>query len=751
MSNFISIKGAKTNNLKNISIKFPKHKITVVTGVSGSGKSSLVFDTLAAESQRLLNETYSSYIQQLLPHYQQPTVDSIENLPISIVISQKKIGGNARSTVGTLTDIYSSLRLLYSRMATPFIGYSMIYSFNNPQGMCETCKGLGEIKRIDINKLIDFDKSLNDGAIDFPTFQPGGWRLTRYTESGNFDNDKKLKNYTQVELDLLLNDTGSSPKNPTKDWPKTSTYIGIIPRITKSFIEKDDKKYNTQLYRILEIRECPNCAGTRVNEFVRSSKILRKSIADCVLMPISELYMFIRKIESPNLKIILDDLLKKLKSLEEVGLSYLSLNRPTTSLSGGESQRIKMTKHLNSALTDLLYIFDEPSVGLHPEDIQKVSKIIMGLRDKGNTVVLVDHDPDIIKIADHIIEVGPGPGYKGGEITFEGTYSELLKTNTVTGKAITCETNLNTDKTNFPSYYELENASLYNVKNASVKIPKNYLTVVTGVAGSGKSTLIRSLFKGKYSEASILDQSQIKGSNRSSVLTYLNVFDKVRNIYAQQSGESISLFSYNGKGACPTCKGKGFVKMDLAYMGDVEQLCERCQGKRYNAKALSVYWRGLNIYDFLQQSVDEVIHLIDEKILIATMQDLIDVNLGYVKLGQSLDTFSGGELQRLKIAKIIHQSLSDIIILDEPTTGLHETDIESLLILFKKILKKNKTLIVLEHNLKVISKAQWIIDMGLDGGDSGGKVLFEGYPIDLLKLKNSYTAKHLKNYLNRSI
>lgn len=751
MSNFISIKGAKTNNLKNISINFPKHKITVVTGVSGSGKSSLVFDTLAAESQRLLNETYSSYIQQLLLHYQQPTVDSIENLPVSIVISQKKIGGNARSTVGTLTDIYSSLRLLYSRMATPFIGYSMIYSFNNPQGMCETCKGLGEIKRIDINKLIDFDKSLNDGAIDFPTFQPGGWRLTRYTESGNFDNDKKLKNYTQVELDLLLNDTGSSPKKPTKDWPKTSTYIGIIPRITKSFIEKDAKKYNTQLYRILEIRECPNCAGTRVNEFVRSSKILGKSIADCVLMPISELYMFIRKIESPNLKIILDDLLKKLKSLEEVGLRYLSLNRPTTSLSGGESQRIKMTKHLNSALTDILYIFDEPSVGLHPEDIQKVSKIIMGLRDKGNTVVLVDHDPDIIKIADHIIEVGPGSGYKGGEITFEGTYSELLKTNTVTGKALTCETSLNTDKTNFPSYYELENASLYNVKNASVKIPKNYLTVVTGVAGSGKSTLIRSLFKGKYSEASILDQSQIKGSNRSNVLTYLNVFDKVRNIYAQQSGESISLFSYNGKGACPTCKGKGFVKMDLAYMGDVEQLCERCQGKRYNDKALSVYWHGLNIYDFLQQSVDEVIHLIDEKILIATMHDLIDVNLGYVKLGQSLDTFSGGELQRLKIAKIIHQSLSNIIILDEPTTGLHETDIESLLILFKKILKKNKTLIVLEHNLKVISKAQWIIDMGLDGGDSGGKVLFEGYPIDLLKLKNSYTAKHLKNYLNRSI
>lgn len=747
MNNYISIKGAKTNNLKNISIRLPKHKISVVTGVSGSGKSSLVFDTLAAESQRLLNETYSSYVQQLLPRYLKPNVEKIGNLPVSIVVSQKRIGGNARSTVGTITDIYSSLRLLYSRIATPFIGYSMIYSFNNPQGMCEVCKGLGEIKNIDITKLIEFDKSLNSGAINFPTFQPGGWRLTRYTESGNFDNDKKIKDYTENELNLLLNDTGSFPSNPTGKWPKTSTYVGIIPRITKSFIEKDDNKYNTQLNQILEIKECTSCLGTRVNSIVRSAKINGKSIADCVTMPISELSTFIKNVQSPRVQVILEDLLKKLKSLEEVGLSYLFLNRPTSSLSGGESQRIKMTKHLNSALSDVLYILDEPSIGLHPEDIKKISKIIKGLRDKGNTVVMVDHDPDIIKIADHIIEVGPGAGVEGGVITFQGTYEELLKSTTATGKALSNEASINLEREKFSSYYELKNVSMHNVLNASVKVPRQALTVVTGVAGSGKSTLVRYLFKNKYPEASILDQSQINGSIRSNALTYLNVFDQVRNIYAQYSSKSASLFSYNGEGACPICKGKGYIKLDLAYMGDVEQICERCHGKRYNDEALSVLWHGLNIYDFLQQSVDEAISSNENDLLVTAMQNLIDVNLGYIKLGQSLDTFSGGELQRLKIARTIHHNLSNLIILDEPSTGLHEKDIDSLLLLFNKLLKKNKTIIILEHNLKIISKAQWIIDMGLDGGDLGGKVIFEGYPIDLLKIKNSYTAQYLKKYI----
>jgi excinuclease UvrABC ATPase subunit len=750
INNLISVQGAKTNNLKDVSIKFPKHQITVVAGVSGSGKSSLVFDTLAAESQRLLNETYSSYIQQLLPYYHQPIVEKIDNLPVSIVISQKRIGGNARSTVGTITDIYSSLRLLYSRIAKPFIGYSMNYSFNNPQGMCEVCKGLGEVKKINITKLIDFDKSLNDGAIDFPTFQPGGWRLTRFTESGNFDNDKKIKDYSEAELNLLLNDAGSAPVKPTSKWPKTASYIGVIPRITKNFIEKDDNKHAVQLNRILEVEECSSCHGTRVNSRVRSAKINGKSIAECVTMPISDLHKFISEIEAPDVQVILDDLLKNLRSLEDVGLGYLFLNRPTPSLSGGESQRIKMTKHLNSALSDVLYIFDEPSIGLHPEDIQRISKIIVGLRDKGNTVVLVDHDPDIIKIADHIIEVGPGAGVQGGTITFEGSYQELLQSNTITGKALTRKTKLNLEKPKFDSFYTLENASLHNVSNASVTIPRHALTVVTGVAGSGKSTLIRHLFKSKYPEASILDQSQINGNIRSNALTYLNVFDQIRNVYAKHSGKSGSIFSYNGKGACPVCNGKGYIKLDLAFMGDVEQVCEKCQGKRYNDEALSVLWNGMNIYDYLQLSVTEAVEFTENESLSSALQDLIDVNLGYIKLGQSLDTFSGGELQRLKIAKIIHQDDSELIILDEPSTGLHEANIDNLLMLFNKLLARNKTLIVLEHNLKVISNAQWIIDMGLEGGDLGGNVLFEGYPSDLVNVKNSYTAKHLRQYSNES-
>ncbi|EAC3312915.1 ATP-binding cassette domain-containing protein [Listeria monocytogenes] len=747
MSESISIKGARTNNLKNLSLEIPKHKITVATGVSGSGKSSLIFDTLAAESQSLLNETYSSYIQQLLPHYAQPIVDDIQNLPVSIVINQKKIGGNARSTVGTVTDIYTSLRLLFSRIAQPFIGYSMVYSFNNPQGMCSLCKGLGETKEINLDHLINFDKSLNEGAINFPTFQLGGWRLTRYTETGNFNNDKKIKDFTKDELDLLLYDTGSSPINPTKRWPKTSTYIGIIPRITKNFIEKEDPKYTSQLNHILQVAECPDCHGTRVNELVRSAKIDGKSIADCVMMPISDLISFIKNIHSPSVEIVLNDLIKKLKSLQTVGLNYLFLNRPTSTLSGGESQRIKMTKHLNSALADVLYIFDEPSVGLHPEDIQGMATIIQGLKNKGNTIVLVDHDPDIIKIADHIIDIGPGAGINGGTITFEGTYQELLSSNTLTGKALSLSHSINTEKKNFSSYYSLEHVSLHNVSNASVKLPKNSLTVVTGVAGSGKSTLIRHLFKHKYPEATILDQSPIRGSNRSNALTYLSVFDKIRDVFAHYSGKNSSLFSYNGKGACPICKGKGYLKLDLAYMGDVEQLCEKCHGKRYNEEALSVIWNGLSIYDVLQLTAEEAVHLFDDTSLKQVIQNLIDVNLGYIKLGQSLDTFSGGELQRLKIAKIIHQTTDDLLILDEPSTGLHEADVLNLLGLLHKLLSKDKTLIVLEHNLQIISQAQWIIDMGLGGGNLGGKVLFQGYPIDLLNVTDSYTAKHLRRYI----
>ncbi|APX73004.1 excinuclease ABC subunit UvrA [Companilactobacillus allii] len=748
MDKFIEVKGARSNNLKNVSIRIPKNKITIFTGLSGSGKSSLVFDTIAAESQRLLNETYSSFIQRMLPTYEVPKVDQISNLPVSIIVDQKKIGGNIRSTVGTATEIYTGLRLLYSRLAKPFIGYSMIYSFNNPDGMCEVCQGIGEVNHIKIDKLIDFDKSLNDGAINFPTFQPGGFRWLRYTESGNFDNDKKIEDYTPEELKLLLYDKGSKPLNPTDKWPKTALYVGVIERIQKSIIEKAKNKYTDKLKSVMDIDICPECLGTRVNKRIRSAMIDNKSIADCVEMPIDELIDFLNHIKrNASTSLILKNILNRLQSLNMVGLNYLTLSRSTNSLSGGESQRIKMTKHLNSALSDVLYIFDEPSVGLHPEDLIGINKIFKMLRDKGNTVLLVDHDPDIIKIADNVVEMGESSGKNGGRITFSGTYQELLKSNTITGKSLSEKHQINTQRKNFKKYYQLSDVSLFNVKYASVKIPKNAMTVVTGVAGSGKSTLIRRLFVGKYPDSIVFDQSQIKGSSRSNILTYLGVFDDIRKLFAKKSHENVSLFSFNGQGACPECHGKGYIKFDLAYMGDVKQKCELCKGKQYNSEALEIRLNGRSIYDVLQLTASEALDLFDG-VIAKKIQFLIDAKLDYLNLGQRLDTLSGGELQRLKIAKSLLNSMdNDVLILDEPSTGLHEADIANLLELFNKLLLANKTLIILEHNLKIISQADWIIDMGPHGGRYGGNIVFSGYVTDLLNCYDSYTAKHLRKFI----
>jgi excinuclease UvrABC ATPase subunit len=751
MDDFIYIKNARTNNLKHLSVKIPKHKIVAITGVSGSGKSSFVFDTVASASQRLLNETYSSYVQNLLPRYKKPLVDSISNLPVSLVVDQKRIRGNSRSTVGTVTDIYSDLRLLYSRLAKPFIGYSMKYSFNNPEGMCQNCQGLGVVKSIDIARLIDFDKSLQKGAIQFPTFQNGGWRLTRYTESGFFDNNKKISDYSAHELDLLLNSPKIKPNNPSANWHKTAKYFGVIPRIMESFVNVEDSKYKKDLEKILITTTCPVCQGARLNNDVLRAKIKSQSIADCCDMDINDLLGFIKDLEDETVEAITHELVAKLKSLRIVGLDYLKLNQPTSTLSGGESQRIKMVKYLNSSLADVIYIFDEPSVGLHPHDIKGITRIFRGIKEKGNSVLFVDHDPDMIKECDEVINFGEGAGNKGGRITFQGSYDNLLKSHTVTAKAFLKKHHINKNKKSFSEFFVLNNVSKHNIKNISIKVPKNALTVVTGVAGSGKSTLVRELFTSKYPNSTILDQSLPQASSRSNIATYLKMYDEIKKIFSKTNNVEEALFSVTGKGACPECKGKGSIKLDLAYLGDTEHVCEKCHGKRFNERALSYLYKDKNISDIFELTVAEAKEIFsDNPTLSSIFESIIRANLSYVKLGQTLDTYSGGELQRLKIAQMLSKQISEIIILDEPTTGLHESDIDNLLRLLDELIRDGNTLIIIEHNLSVISQADWIIDLGPRGGCHGGKLLFQGYPADFIKCKTSYTAYFLREFLKLS-
>lgn len=748
MNNSIFIKNARTNNLKNISVDIPKHKIIAVTGVSGSGKSSFVFDTVACESQRLLSETYSSYIQSLLPAYKKPDVDSISNLPVSLVIDQKQIRGNARSTVGTITDIYTDLRLLYARLAMPFIGYSMKYSFNNPEGMCKTCQGLGVVTSIDIDRLINFDKSLNENAIRFPTFLKGGWRLTRYTESGYFDNNKRIADYSREELELLLYAPKRKPEHPTKNWHKTASYIGVIPRIMEGFIHTENSRYKKDVEKIKITKICPACHGARLNEEALRTKINGRSIADCADMDIPSLRAFINEITDIAVKPITDELKAKLEGLSLVGLDYVKLNQPTNTLSGGESQRIKMVRHLTSPLSDVLYIFDEPSAGLHPQDLKGIISIFKGLKDKGNTIVLVDHDPDVIKECDYIINFGEGAGIHGGRITFQGHYKDLLRSHTITANALLKEHAVKKEKKLFSEFYTLENVSKYNINHLSLKIPKHAVTVVTGVAGSGKSTLIRDIFKNTYPDSSLLDQSLPHASGRSTLITYLGVYDEIKRVFGNYNHVDPSLFSVIGKGSCPKCKGKGTINLDLAYLGASVHPCETCQGKRFNDTALSYFYRGKNISNVFEMSAIEARRLFsDYPVIRRALDSVVKANLSYITLGQTLDTYSGGELQRLKIAQLLSHQSAEIIILDEPTTGLHEADIDKLTNLVQEMVKKNRTVIVIEHNLSMISQADWIIDLGPKGGRLGGKLIFQGYPVDFIQCQTSYTAVHLRRFL----
>ncbi|ARQ05795.1 ATP-binding cassette domain-containing protein [Macrococcoides canis] len=745
----IKIIGAKQNNLKDITLEIPKHKLTVFTGRSGSGKSSLVFNTIAAESERLLNETYSTYIQNQLQHYDKPVVDRIENLPVSMVISQDQMGGNSRSTVGTISDIYSTVRLLWSRIGAPFVGYSMDFSFNNTNGMCPRCEGLGYVEDIDLNELLHYDRSLNEDAINFPSFAPTSWRGKRYVYSGLFDNDKKLKDFTKEEMDTFLYQEPKKLKNPPKNWPKTAKFEGLIYRFRRSFLINDTyekKKFIKDVNRIVTEQVCPECHGARLNDKILSCKINGTNIAQFCDMTITDEIEFLAQLDDEKAQYIITPLIEQLKALKRIGLGYLTLSRETTTLSGGESQRIKLIRHLNSPLTDLVYIIDEPSVGLHPEDIENINQIMLSIRDKGNTVLIVEHDPDIIKIADYCVDIGPGSGKHGGNVTFTGSYNDLLTSNTSTGKVLSQNHKFKSDIRKSKSFIQLKNITKNNLNNVSVDIPENVMTVITGVAGSGKSTLVHTGFKDSE-DVIYINQKPIHATNRSNLLTYLDVFDDIRTYYSKETGLPKGMFSYNSEGACPNCHGKGVIKTELAFMSDFVQTCEVCNGKRYRKEVLDATVNGYSIADILNLSVEEALDFFPIKRVNNVLTSVKHTGLNYMTLGQSLDTLSGGESQRVKLSQYINETVTNkIFIFDEPTTGLHEDDIETLKEIFDYLIEKGNTVIIIEHNLTMMTYADWIVDIGPHAGLAGGKVLYSGEPAGIMDINESLTGKHLQRY-----
>ncbi|MCD9616292.1 ATP-binding cassette domain-containing protein [Chryseobacterium gleum] len=746
---YIEITNARQNNLKNISIKIPKYRIVVFTGVSGSGKSSLVFETIGAEAQRQINETQNSFIRNRLQHYGLPDVDKIENLNVPIIINQKRLGGNARSTVGTAADVSASLRLLFSRVGEPFVGYSNVFSFNHPQGMCLECEGLGFVQTLNVNALIDREKSLHEGAVRFPTLQPGGWRLTRYTLSGYFDNDKKLKDFTDEEWETLLYAPEHKPKHPHKEWGKTVKYEGIVPRIEKAFLKKDSKENITRkdaLKSIVITKTCPSCNGKRLNEKILSCKIQGMNIADCMALSVDELLEFITSLDAGAYEVIIKELSAKLQNIITIGLQYLTLDRSTNTLSGGESQRIKMVRSLGNSLVDLLYIFDEPSIGLHPKDLQNIITIIQQIRDKGNSVLIVEHDPDLIKMADRVIDIGPGSGRNGGEVVYDGAFKNLKKSAGKTGSYFAKKPSIKQEFRKPDGYLEIKNANRYNLKNVTVNIPTGIMTVVTGVAGSGKSTLINRILPELYPDVTIIDQSLFAASARSNLLTYLGISDTVRKLFAQSNQVSDKLFSRNSEGACKNCKGLGIEKIDLAFMDDIEQPCEVCGGSGFDPDVLKYTYHGKTIAEVMSMTVSEAADFFKEEFVLKNFDLLIKLGLDYLTLGQRLDSFSGGERQRLKLTREL-KNTNQIIILDEPSTGLHPSDTQKLLTFFNGLVDHSNTLIVIEHNLDIISQADWIIDMGPGAGKFGGEVLFEGTPTDLLKNKTSFTAEFLRKHI----
>lgn len=744
---YIVISGARENNLQNVSLRIPKRKITIFTGVSGSGKSSIVFDTIAAESTRLLNENFSMFVRNFLPRYPQPDADAIENLSMAVIVDQKRLGGGSHSTMGTITDISPILRLLFSRVGQPYVGQAHMFSFNDPQGMCPECNGIGRRLGVDMSKALDMSKSLKEGAILLPDYKVNGWEWNMLVQSGSFDLDKKLSDYSDEELDQLLYAKARKVEMDFAGKAMNITVEGVIEKFTNKYIKQDVKTKSERTQKAVApyITEgtCSSCHGARLSQAALNCKINGRSIAEMSSMEVGQLIGVIREIDDPIAAPIVKSLTERLQHLVDIGLDYLTLDRETDTLSGGESQRVKMVKHLSGSLVDVTYIFDEPSVGLHPRDVHRLNGLLQKLRDKGNTVIVVEHDPDVIKVADHIVDVGPYAGSHGGTIVYEGSYQGLLEAGTLTGTHMKRPLLLKQDCRKASGKLSIKNATLHNLRNVSVDIPTGVLTVVTGVAGSGKSTLINEIFLSQHPDAIVIDQSAVGVSTRSNPATYTGIMDDVRKAFASANKVSPSLFSFNSKGACENCQGLGVVYTDLAFLDSVKLPCEVCGGRRFKEEVLAYKLNGKSIAEVLEMTVEQALEFFDQKEVVRKLQAMSDVGLNYITLGQPLSTLSGGECQRIKLASELHKNGS-IYVMDEPTTGLHMSDIGHLLGIMNRLVDAGNTVIVIEHNLDVISQADWIIDLGPDGGSKGGQVVFEGTPSQIIHAEQSITGRYLK-------
>lgn len=745
---YIIISGARENNLKNVSLRIPKRKITIFTGVSGSGKSSIVFDTIAAESTRLLNENFSMFVRNFLPRVPQPDTDGIENLSMAVIVDQKRLGGGSHSTMGTITDISPILRLLFSRVGQPYVGEAHMFSFNDPQGMCPECNGIGRRLGIDMSKAVDMSKSLNEGAILLPGYGVNSWEWNMILQSGSFDPDKKLSEYSDEDLEQLLYGKARKVKMDFAGKATNITVEGVIEKFSNKYIKQDvkTKSERTQQTVAPYISEgpCSSCRGARLNQAALSCRINGRNIAEMSSMEVGQLIHVIREIDDPAAAPVIKSLTERLQHLVDIGLDYLTLNRETDTLSGGESQRVKMVKHLSGSLVDVTYIFDEPSVGLHPRDVHRLNELLQKLRDKGNTVIVVEHDPDVIKVADHIVDVGPHAGSRGGTIVYEGSFEGLLESGTLTGNFMKRPLRLKHESRQPSGKLSIKDATLHNLQNVSVDIPTGVLTVVTGVAGSGKSTLINEVFLSQHPDAIVIDQSAVGVSTRSNPATYTGIMDDVRKAFASANKVSPSLFSFNSKGACENCQGLGVVYLELSFFESVKLPCEVCGGKRFKEEVLAYKLNGKSIAEVLEMTVEQALEFFELKEVVRRLQAMSDVGLNYITLGQPLSTLSGGECQRIKLASELHKKGS-IYVMDEPTTGLHMSDIGHLLGIMNRLVDAGNTVIVIEHNLDVISQADWIIDMGPDGGSKGGQVVFEGLPSQIIHAEQSITGRYLKS------